>query len=67
VHHDFNQKPAAECPQSADIQPNIRRFSFGTLRDDNVRIVFVRNEAGDVAELILVVEGGAELHAPKVE
>jgi len=37
------------------------------VRGEDTRLVFVRNEAGDVTELILIVEGGAELHAPKVE
>jgi len=45
-HHDFDFMGAilprmttgngvAECPQSADISPNIRRLSFGTLRVHN--------------------------------
>lgn len=37
------------------------------VRGEDIRIVFVRNEAGEVTELILVVEGGAKLHAPRVE
>jgi hypothetical protein len=37
------------------------------VREEDTRLVFVRNETGEVTELILVVEGGAELHAPRVE